>query len=82
MQYRPGVHARDAVARRPRHLCDHPNRHEFYCWRSWEAAVAERDAMARNPHYARLHVSEVYRGSLGGWAWTVCWNCPRQDDTG
>jgi hypothetical protein len=36
--------------------------------------------MARNPHYARLFVSEVYAGSLGGWAWAVCWTCPRLDD--
>lgn len=69
----PREHA--PVARGPARVCNHPNRHEFYCWRSREAAVAERDVMARNPHHARLYVSEVYRGSLGGWAWTVCWNC-------
>jgi len=34
--------------------------------------------MAGNPHYARLYVSEVHRGTLGGWAWTVCWQCGRE----
>ena len=59
----------------PTHACTHPNRHEFYNWRSLTAARVERDAMANNPHYARLYVSEIYRGTLGGWAWTVCWQC-------
>jgi hypothetical protein len=68
-----------AVALQPRHVCDHPNRHEFYSFRTFDAAVQERDTMARNPHYARLFVSEVYAGSLGGWAWAVCWTCPRLD---
>ena len=63
---------------RPAHVCAHPNRHEFYSWRSYEAAMVDRDAMANNPHYARLYVSEVHRGTLGGWAWTVCWQCGRQ----
>ena len=68
------------VAKRPRHLCEHPNRHEFYCWRSQDDAHYERDLMAGNPHYARLYVSEVYAGKLGGWAWAVCWTCPRLAD--
>jgi hypothetical protein len=68
------------VATRPRHLCEHPNRHEFYCWRGQDDAHYERDLMAGNPHYARLYVSEVYAGKLGGWAWAVCWTCPRLDD--
>ena len=66
----------------PTHVCLHPNRHEFYNWRSYAAAVWERDAMARNPHYARLYVSEVHRGQLGGWAWTVCWQCRPESRTG
>ena len=65
------------VATRPQRVCEHPNRHEFYCWRSAEAAQYERDLMAGNPHYTRLYVSEVYAGALGGWAWAVCWSCPR-----
>ena len=36
--------------------------------------------MANNPHYARLFVSEVHRGQLGGWAWTVCWQCGRVNE--
>ena len=40
----------------------------------------ERGLMARNPHYARLYVSEIYAGKLGGWAWAVCWTCPRLAD--
>jgi hypothetical protein len=64
-----------ALAGRPAQNCSHANREEFYNWRSYRAAVHERDTMARNPHYARLYVSEVYRGVLGGWAWTVCWRC-------
>ncbi len=68
------------VSTRPRHLCEHPNRHEFYCWRSQDDARYERDLMARNPHYARLYVSEIYAGKLGGWAWAVCWTCPRLAD--
>ena len=67
-----------SVPQRPAHACAHPNRHEFYNWRSYSAAVAERDTMAGNPHYARLYVSEVHRGTLGGWAWTVCWQCGRE----
>jgi hypothetical protein len=39
--------------------------------------VFQRDEMANNPHFAPLYVSEVYKGRIGGWAWTVCWNCPR-----
>jgi hypothetical protein len=69
---------RTALPDRPSHVCAHPNRHEFYNWRSERAAVAARDAMANNPHYARLYVSEVHRGVLGGWAWTVCWQCRRE----
>jgi hypothetical protein len=69
-----------AVALRPRHVCDHVNRHEFYCFTTYDAALLERGMMARNPHYARLYVSEVYAGSLGGWAWAVCWTCPRLDE--
>jgi len=68
-----------SVATRPKHVCNHPNRHEFYCWRSPDAAQYERDLMASNPHYARLYVSEVYAGTLGGWAWAVCWTCRRSD---
>jgi len=49
-------------------------------WRSYAAARVERDTMASNPHYARLYVSEVHRGTLGGWAWTVCWQCARVSD--
>jgi hypothetical protein len=67
-----------SVGTRPKHVCAHPNRHEFYCWTSQEDAVYQRGLMARNPHYARLYVSEVYAGELGGWAWAVCWTCPRQ----
>ena len=63
------------------HVCDHPNRHEFYCWSSREDAAYQRGLMARNPHYARLYVSEVYAGTLGGWAWAVCWTCPRLTTT-
>ena len=66
-----------SVPERPAHVCEHPNRHEFYNWRSYRAACLDRDAMATNPHYARLFVSEVHRGKLGGWAWTVCWQCRR-----
>lgn len=66
------------VGTQPRHVCAHPNRHEFYCWTSEADAVGQRDLMARNPHYARLYVSEVYAGTLGGWAWAVCWTCPRE----
>jgi hypothetical protein len=69
-----------AVGTRPKHVCAHPNRHEFYCWSSQEDAVYQRGLMARNPHYERLYVSEVYAGSLGGWAWAVCWSCPRLKD--
>ena len=69
-----------SVATRPKHVCNHPNRHEFYCWRSPDAAQYERDLMASNPHYARLYVSEVYAGTLGGWAWAVCWTCRRTED--
>ena len=65
---------------RPKHVCDHSNRHEFYCWTSKDDAIYQRDAMARNPHYARLYVSEIYAGTLGGWAWAVCWSCPRPTD--
>ena len=72
-----GRRAAGAIPDRPAHLCGHPNRHEFYNWRSYLAAVLERDTMAANPHYARLYVSEVHRGTLGGWAWTVCWQCGR-----
>ena len=36
--------------------------------------------MASNPHYARLYVSEVYAGTLGGWAWAVCWTCRRTEE--
>ena len=49
----------------------------FYCFRSYDAAIYQRDTMASNPHFAPLYVSEVYKGRTGGWAWTVCWNCPR-----
>jgi hypothetical protein len=66
----------------PRHACGHPNRHEFYCWTSKDDAVQQRELMARNPHYARLYVSEVYAGSLGGWAWAVCWSCSPLVDEG
>jgi hypothetical protein len=69
-----------SVATRPKHVCNHPNRHEFYCWRSPDAAQYERDLMASNPHYARLYVSEVYAGTLGGWAWAVCWTCRRTEE--
>lgn len=70
--------ASTALPDRPAHACAHPNRHEFYNWRSYRAAVVDRDTMANNPHYARLYVSEVHRGLLGGWAWTVCWQCGRE----
>ena len=69
-----------ALPERPTRVCEHPNRHEFYNWRSYPAALADRDAMAKNPHYARLYVSEVHRGTLGGWAWTVCWQCVRVNE--
>jgi hypothetical protein len=78
VERQPGKHEPGAIATRPKHVCGHPNRHEFYCFRSYDAAVYERGLMARNPHYARLYISEVYLGALG-WAWTVCWNCPRLD---
>ncbi|HTO11324.1 MAG TPA: hypothetical protein VMQ51_07110 [Candidatus Binatia bacterium] len=73
-----GPRAARTLPDRPRYVCTHPNRHEFYNWRSYRAAVAERNAMANNPHYASLFVSEVHRGTLGGWAWTVCWQCGRE----
>ncbi|MET0485257.1 MAG: hypothetical protein ABW216_06150 [Candidatus Rokuibacteriota bacterium] len=66
------------LPRAPARVCTHPNRHEFYCFRSYDAAVYQRDEMANNPHFAPLYVSEVYKGKIGGWAWTVCWNCPRE----
>ncbi len=77
-----GSPASRTLPERPAHVCDHPNRHEFYNWRSYRAAVVERNAMAGNPHYARLFVSEVHRGKLGGWAWTVCWQCGREPRAG
>jgi hypothetical protein len=80
MEGQPGRQWPGGLDTRPKHVCEHPNRHEFYCWTSQEDAIFQRAAMARNPHYARLFVSEVYAGTLGGWAWAVCWNCPRPAD--
>jgi hypothetical protein len=82
VEHQPGRQWPGAVGTRPKHVCAHPNRHEFYCWSSKDDAVYQRGLMARNPHYERLYISEVYAGSLGGWAWAVCWSCPRlEEDT-
>ncbi|HXH82488.1 MAG TPA: hypothetical protein VNN07_06115 [Candidatus Tectomicrobia bacterium] len=60
---------------RIRLYCTHARAMQFYSFRSEEAARAQRDLMARNPHYATVHVSPVYQSVFGGWAWTVCREC-------
>jgi hypothetical protein len=55
--------------------CTHARAMQFYSFRSADTARLQRDIMARNPHYSKVHVSAVYESVFGGWAWTVCREC-------
>ena len=61
------------VSTRPRHLCEHPNRHEFYCWRSQDEARYERIAaeldmrpntLAVTVHRMRARLLDALRAEL------------------